>query len=179
MWDEYAETVDAVIHLGQAVGFEFYTVEERAFNEKFTSTWGGATEEMEGYYLTPDGVGKTVRDIGVHEGRGMWDDVPMGLATRVDVPTIIDDVMGTINSEDVREGEKKMVLKVVPHFEAGPYGCGYTFYESLATCWKRKLDNKVLFCHVPGWADEERLKRGADVVCAIIGAVCKQIHEER
>jgi hypothetical protein len=37
---------------------------------------------------------------------------------------------------------------------------------------------KVVFCYVPGWEDSERLERGADVTCAIVGAVCIQIRDK-
>jgi pyroglutamyl-peptidase len=66
-------------------------------------------------------------------------------------------------------------MSIVPHLEAGSYCCGFIYYESLATCWKRGLNTKVIFTHVPGWRDPERLGRGADVICAIIGSACKQI----
>src|SRR5687768_14175005 len=106
----------------------------------------------------------------------------MGLATGVDVEKVAGDAKRADNTESVRcqektDGEEKERLKVqiIPHFEAGNYCCGFLYYESLATCLKRKLDTKVVFCHVPGWRDEARLKRGIDAICAIIGAICAQI----
>ena len=66
-------------------------------------------------------------------------------------------------------------LNVIPHFEAGFYCCGFVYYESLATVRRRNIDADVLFTHVPGWRDAERLERGVDAICAIIGAACKQI----
>jgi pyroglutamyl-peptidase len=68
-------------------------------------------------------------------------------------------------------------VQVAPHFEAGQYLCGFPLHESLATVRKRKLDTTVAICHVPGWEDGEGLERGADAICAIIGAVCKQIQD--
>ena len=73
--------------------------------------------------------------------------------------------------------EEKLKIAVVPHLEAGFYCCGFIFYESLATRWRRKSDTEVVFTHVPGWRDAERLGRGAEVVCAIIGSACLQIGE--
>lgn len=34
----------------------------------------------------------------------------------------------------------------------------------------------VAFCHVPGWEGPERLERGASLVCAVIGAVCRHVN---
>jgi pyroglutamyl-peptidase len=68
-----------------------------------------------------------------------------------------------------------MKLDVISH-DARNYGCGLIFYESLATSRKRKLKTKVVFCHVPGWKEPVRLERGADFVCSVIGAFCRQIN---
>jgi pyroglutamyl-peptidase len=179
MWDEYADKVDAVIHIGMANGWNFYSVEERAFREGMTSTWWSPIEEEKGYYMIPDDVGKVVKDISEEGGKGMWEGMPMGLATKVNVQRVVADVMRVVNFRDDKEkkGKQKIQVQVAPHFEAGSYMCGFIYYESLATIRKRKLDTKVMFCHVPGWEDSERLERGADVICAVIGAICKQIQD--
>lgn len=165
-------TLDAVVHLGMADGFRAYTVEERAFSERMSSNWwpdqlGQDTR----YYLLPDDAGRTVEDITVDEGKDLWRDAPTGLAAGVDVSRVASDAVRAVNSLG---GEKK-VVSIVPHFEAGPLGCGFIYYESLATCRKRKLATKVVFSHVPSWKDEPSLRRGAEAICAIIGAVCKQV----
>lgn len=189
--------MDAIIHLGMAFGWEWYSVEERAFNERMTSDWWGLNEEKAGYYLIPDDKGKTVRDIG-GKLKGIWDEAPMGLkAAKLNTRIVVEDVGKAVNHDAagdeyqkliegqfggrlVKHGvKKKMRVEVILHDEAGSYGCGFIFYESLATVWKRKLNTRVLFCHVPGWKDEERLERGADFVCAVIGAVCRQIDPTR
>ena len=85
------------------------------------------------------------------------------------------DAMSVVNLQE--EGNKNIQVQIAPHFEAGQYLCGFLFYESLATVRKRRLDTKVIFCHVPGWEDSERLERRADAICAVIGAVCKQIQD--
>lgn len=172
--------LDAVIHLGMADGWEWYTVEERAFQEGMTSTWWGLREEQEGYYMVLDDNGETVRDI-KGENEGMWEGMPVGLGARFDVERVAREARSAVNSEDLNKykttakEEEKLRVQIVPHFEAGNYCCGFIFYESLATCVRRRLDTKIAFCHVPGWRDEERLERGAAVVCAVIGAICNQI----
>ncbi|KAE9372001.1 peptidase C15, pyroglutamyl peptidase I-like protein [Stipitochalara longipes BDJ] len=180
LYDKYQDEVDAIVHLGMANRWEWYSVEERAFNEKFTSDWWCQQEADVGYYMVPDAAGKTVKDISKEEGKGMWDDMPLGLkAAGVNVRIIVDDVKKVVNfeSEEERRKEKEKVkIDVISHDEAGNFGCGFIFYESLATCRRRKLNMRVLFCHVPGWSDSERLERGADFVCAVIGAVCRQIN---
>jgi pyroglutamyl-peptidase len=190
LYDEYADKVDALVHLGMADPWEWYSVEERAFNERFTSDWWKEREADEGYYMVPDAVGKTVRDIPEEGGKGMWDDMPLGLkAAKVNVRILVNDVKKAVNYEEVdgrengklgeeekRKPKEKMKIDVISHDEAGNFGCGFIYYESLATCRRRKLNTRVVFCHVPGWTEPERLERGADFVCAVIGAVCRQIN---
>lgn len=180
LYDKYQDEVDAFVHLGMADGWEWYSVEERVFNERFTSNWCGADEAEVGYYMHHDAEGKTVRDIGEKVGKGMWDGMPLGLkAAGVNVRIVVDDVRKVVNHEAGEEhednGKKKMKVDVISNDEAGNYGCGFIFYESLVTCWKRKLKTRVVFCHVPGWKEPERLGRGADFVCSVIGAVCRQV----
>ncbi|ROW07686.1 hypothetical protein VMCG_03575 [Cytospora schulzeri] len=178
LFDEFTDTrtgecaLDAVVHLGMADGFKSYTVEERAFNEKMSSDWWPAfLEPGSRYYCIPDDAGRTVEDLTQDEGQDRWRDAPTGLAADFNVSEVVNDAVCAVNSM----GEEKKKVSIVPHFEAGPMGCGFIFYESLATCRKRKLATKVVFSHVPSWKDEQSLQRGADTVCAIIGAICKQI----
>ncbi|KAH6717657.1 hypothetical protein BKA61DRAFT_732107 [Leptodontidium sp. MPI-SDFR-AT-0119] len=173
-------SLDAIVHLGMADGWEWYTVEERAFKEGMSSTWWGESAEA-GYYMVLDDAGETVLDI-KGEDEGMWEDSPVGIMTRLDVDRAVRDAKRAVDSDCVDDLKKvdvnkKLKVQIIPHFEAGNYCCGFIYYESLATCLKRKLDTKVVFCHVPGWRDEERLKRGADVVCAVIGAICNQMQK--
>lgn len=93
---------------------------------------------------------------------------------------MVDDVRKVMKNDAgetyLEDGKKKMKVDVISHDEAGNYGCGLIFYESLATSRKRKLKTKVVFCHVPRWKEAERLERGADFVCSVIGAFCRQIN---
>ncbi|KAG4440553.1 hypothetical protein IFR05_003969 [Cadophora sp. M221] len=177
-----SNNLDAIVHLGMADGWEWYTVEERAFKEGMSSTWWGESAQA-GYYMVLDDAGKTVLDI-KGEDEGLWEGSPVGIMTRLDVNRVVCDAKRVVNADFVDALKKvdgdtnvegKLKVQIIPHFEAGNYCCGFMYYESLATCLRRKLDTKVVFCHIPGWRDEERLRRGADVVCAVIGAICKQI----
>ena len=174
--------LDAIVHLGMADGWEWYTVEERAFREGMSSTWWGESARN-GYYMVLDDAGKTVLDIKGKDER-MWEGSPMGLATSVHVDRVAGDAKRALNTECISQQEKpddeenvELKFQVIPHFEAGNYCCGFIYYESLATCLKRQLDTKVVFCHVPGWRDERRLKKGSLAICAIIGAICAQIRK--
>jgi pyroglutamyl-peptidase len=128
--------------------------------------------------IVPGAEGKTVRDISKKGGKGMWDDIPLGLkAAGLDVRIFVDDVKKIVNYETDNKGKGKEKIKVdvISHDGAG-YACGLIYYESLANCRRRKLNTRVVFCHVPEWKEEEeRLERGADFVCAVVGAVYRQI----
>ena len=109
----------------------------------------------------------------------MWEDMPFGLAPRVNIQKVVADAMSVVNllEDEKGEGKQRIQVQVAPHFEAGQHMCGFIYYESLATVRKRKLDTKVVCFHVLGWEDRERLERGADAICAVIRAVCKQIQD--
>jgi len=76
----------------------------------------------------------------------------------------VDDVKKVVNYETNNKGKgkgrgkekEKIKVDVISHGEAG-YACGLINYESLATCRRRKLNTRVMFCHVPEWK-EERLE---------------------
>ena len=176
IWDEFQDTVDMVLHLGMADGWDFYSMEAGAFKEGFTSTFWNPREEKYGYYMIPDVAGKTINDLTRSEGRGLWSDAPVGLTTTVNVRKAVETCMQVLNpAEESDSDAKKRIIEVRPHYEAGPYCCGFIYYESLATCWRRGLKTRVMFSHVPGDSDRESLERGKDVVLAMIGAVCQQI----
>ena len=161
-----------MLHLGMAAGWEFYSIERYAYKAGFTSTWWGKSGEGEGYYnKTRDVKGKTAKDISESEGRDQWLDAPMGLETSVDVDKVVTVAAGSF---DGNRGVGREA-KILPHHEGGTYCCGFIYYESLATCWKRGLKTKVLFSHVPGWTDDKSLEMGREAVLAIIGAACEQI----
>ena len=172
-----------------ADGWDFYSLERYAFKQGFTSTWWGSSGDGEGYYnKLLDAKGKTARDISEAEGRDWWDNAPVGLETSLDVdkvaarceaitakePIATEELAATLVM-DVNDRHKSKENRIIPHHEGGFYCCGFIYYESLATVWKRGLKTKILFTHVPGWADKEGLERGKDAVLVIIAAACEQI----
>lgn len=180
MWDEHGEDLDVVLHLGMADGWEWFAIERYAFKEGFTSDFDTSLGLKRGYYTMLDDAGKTAEDITKEEGRGIWDVLPVGLTTNVDVDRAVRDVKRLLHKEE-RDDEmvslpvSKGNPDVIAHHEAGAYCCGFIYYESLASRKTRGLDTKVIFTHVPGWRDNRRLAKGANAVCAIIGAACLQI----
>lgn len=178
LWDEHGQDLDLVLHLGMADGWEWFTIERYAFKEGFSSDFDTSLGLKKGYYTMLDDAGKTVEDITKEEGKGIWDALPFGLAPNIDVDRAVQEVKILLNNEYddmVAISVSKRNPDVIAHHEAGAYCCGFIYYESLASCKVRNLDTKVIFTHVPGWRDKERLAKGADAVCAIIGSACLQI----
>jgi pyroglutamyl-peptidase len=66
--------VDLFIHLGEARGWNFVTVERVAYKQGMSSSWWGPNEEKQ-YYTMADNAGLTIKDVGPCP----WDEVPMGL----------------------------------------------------------------------------------------------------
>lgn len=179
--EEYADKVDLILHIGMANGWNHVTVEQGAYRQDMSSSWWGDLAE-EGYYLKVDDAGQTVKDL-----KSMpWTNVPMGLRTALNAEKIAQMAMLSqtmagfghelpINGTSVRELTK---VPIKMHDEAGPYLCGFIYYESMATCFVNNRRANVLFCHVPGETDEESLRRGRDAVVAIIGAAVGDLLEK-
>ena len=179
LWADFGQKVDLVLHLGMADGWSFYTMERCAFKEGFSSSWWSPREANESYYLGLDDAGKTIRDMTYSEGKDLWENSPMGLQTTVDVDKTVSMCMEVLNKTkgDMNptgmKNEKRVDIR--PHHEAGPFCCGFIYYESLATCRREGLKTKVMFCHVPGESDQQTLDTGRDVVVAMIGSICTQL----
>lgn len=62
------------MHLGEARGWDFVSLERVAYKQGMSSTWWGRGEEVE-YYTMPDNAGLTIGDVGPCP----WGGVPMGL----------------------------------------------------------------------------------------------------
>ncbi|MCJ1473935.1 hypothetical protein MMC13_002591 [Lambiella insularis] len=177
LYDSHGETVDLVLHLGMADGWNFYTVEQCAYKEGFTCSWWGRAAQEEGfYYGVKDYAGKTAKDITEAEGKDLWCDAPVGLAPKMNVKRVAKTAQVALRTGGRGSRDRPYRKpKVRAHRDAGDYCCGFIFYESLATCWGRGLKTDVLFCHVPGESDRRNLETGRDVVLAIIGAACVQM----
>ncbi|GAB7347138.1 hypothetical protein MBLNU459_g3261t1 [Dothideomycetes sp. NU459] len=184
------QTVDLYLHIGMANGWDHVTVERRAYKQGFSSDWwgGGSSSSSSAgtreYYTTADNAGKTARDAGACP----WGaDVPVGLATGVDVDAIVAGANASLSAADgVQsdgagvEGQGKPApppppLQVKPHHEAGSYCCGFIFYESLANRLVQGTRGEVMFCHVPGEFDQESLERGRDAIVAVIAAAVERL----
>ena len=170
MWTRYGNEVDLIIHLGMADGWEWYTLEQSAWKEgtiKKVDTGFGYTDETE-YYIMPDDTGKTIKDLGPCP----WnDDVPKQLFTLegLDINDLAQSTQAALNKHNF--GKE---IEVRTHPDPGNYLCGFVAYESLAQAFTNEYTAKVLYCHVPGWRDEESLKNGKKFVCNLISQIVAQ-----
>lgn len=172
-----------------ANGWDFVSVERRAFRQGFSSDWwgggssAGSRKEVKAYYTMPDNSGQTVQDAGACP----WEDVPLGLGTEVDVDGVVEGANERLESldrgEETQEEEegkgrgKKVVVK--PHHEAGSYCCGFLYYESLANRWVKGTRGQVMFCHVPGETDKKSLEGARDAIVAIIASAAELLVKEK
>lgn len=165
---KHATDIDLFVHVGMANGWDFVSVERRAFRQGFSSDWWGGSPETGGseYYMIPDDKGQTVLDA----GDCPWEKVPLGLGTGVDVDEVVGGANERLDVIALGEGRGKKRVVVEPHHEAGTYCCGYTYYESLANKWVKGTKGQVLFCHVPGEMDQESLEAGRDAIVSVIAA---------
>jgi hypothetical protein len=162
---EHGGKVDLFIHLGRGP-WEFVSCERFAFSQSMTCSWLSEPEAKEGYYTYRHNDGKTAEE----SGGDVWREkgVPMGLNSEVDVNHVV--ALANTALEQAAGGGEGKTLEVRSHLEAGPAGCGYAFYESLANCWVAARKRDVLFCHVPRHTDQENLEKARDAVLAVIGA---------
>ncbi|ETS83677.1 hypothetical protein PFICI_05553 [Pestalotiopsis fici W106-1] len=69
------DDVDLFIHLGEARGWTWVTVERAAYGQGMSSSWW-ALWDRDAYYTIPDDAGQTIRDVGPSPWAGR---VPLGL----------------------------------------------------------------------------------------------------
>lgn len=70
-------------------------------------------------------------------------------------------------------------LNITTHHEAGPYLCGFIYYESLAQCYTRQKRADVLFCHVPAMLGEDEVIEGRDAVVAVVEGGVRWLIEQK
>lgn len=180
---KYDKDAILFVHLGQAAGWDFCSIERVAYKQGMTSTWWTGREQK-GYYMIPDDKGETITDAGPCP----WNDVPMGLQTALDVDAVVEGareiqaVRHTFQSgskHDTKDTEVASVstkpLPVKAHSEGGPYCCGFIHYESLGNCYVNHVKPNVLFCHIPGELDQTSLERAKDAVLAVIVSAVNEI----
>jgi pyroglutamyl-peptidase len=177
LWERYGNSVDLILHLGMADGWEFYSIERSGWKQGTVKSVdignGRETEPLE-YYVLPDDIGQTIKDI---PGPNPWGkDVPDQLwaGPGFDVDQIARDVQKKFNTKLGRKGQE--AIEVLPHPDAGNYLCGFMTYESSAQAFVNRYSAKSVFCHVPGWRDAKRLGIGRDFVCSLIGQIASQQH---
>lgn len=157
----HSDDIDLFLHLGMA-GWDFVSVEERAYKQGFSSDWAGERVGGGEYYMLPDAAGGTVVDA----GKGLWDGVPVGLGCGVAVGRVVEGAREVLEREEGIEG----YVPVKSHHEAGSYCCGFLFYESLANRYTKGTRGQVMFCHVPADTDAASLERARNSVLAVVGA---------
>jgi len=178
LWKNIGNKVDLVIHLGMADGWEWYTIERSGWKQgtvkRIDLGNGRETEPLE-YYVVPDDIGETYKDI---PGPTPWPkQVPDQLwaLPRCDVDEIAIDVQRSLN---LNHGQTALQqIEVRPHDDAGNYLCGFISYESLAQALVHGYSAKAVFCHVPSWRDEKSLGVGRDFVCSLIGQIASHQRE--
>ncbi|KAH8896594.1 hypothetical protein GQ53DRAFT_818880 [Thozetella sp. PMI_491] len=190
---EHAHDVDVFIHLGEARGRPFVSIERAAYKQGMSSVWWGPEDEK-GYYTIPDDAGLTAADAGPCP----WDGAPMGLRSSLDIDAVSDGAKAILQTwyqfgknrginvsntgETTLEGTVERLsvpslvapIDIIPTSEGGPYLCGFINYESLANCYISERTPNVLFCHVPGEADPVSLHRTGDAVLAIVVSAANQ-----
>lgn len=164
----HPDAIDLYLHIGMANGMDYVTVERQAYRQDFSSTWWDRWQRPSGrlYYTSPDETGKTVDDAGPCP----WFDakVPIGLAPDFDIDTIVGSAKKLLTAGVPFRRDKREPIELKSHIEAGNYGCGFIYYESLANRFVQQKRKNVLFCHVPGELDKVSLEKARDAIVAVI-----------
>ncbi|KAI1840709.1 hypothetical protein JX266_013116 [Neoarthrinium moseri] len=195
---KHADDVDVFIHLGEARGWTWLTLERAAYKQGMSSNWWSAAEQSE-YYTAADDVGQTIKDLEPCP----WVRLPMGLRSALDIDAVADGASAILKSRyqferagvcddrlDPRADDANAVVSdsgvqrrspidIRPHDEGGPYLCGFLNYESLANRYAKRRELNVLFCHIPGEADPANLSRTRDGILAITVAAANEVGRRR
>lgn len=81
------------------------------------------------------------------------------------------------STEEVATAQQQPKLYMFPHPEPGDHCCGFITYESLANKKRGSYNALAAFCHVPGRKDEQSLRNGAGVICALIGVLMDRLEK--
>ena len=177
LWEKYGNSIDLIVHLGMADGWEWYSVERSAWKEgtiKSVDYGNGMEGNPVEYYTMPDDIGETIKDL---KGSCPWSvNVPKRLMAGpgIDVDTLARSVEKSLNATSGKVSESE--IEVRSHNDAGNYLCGFISYESFAQAFVKKYSAKAIFCHIPGWRDAERLENGRDFVCTLISSIVAQVN---
>lgn len=154
-----------------ADGWQWYTTEKSGWKEgtiKSVDCGNGRETKQVEYYILPDDVNQTVKDLGPNPWQ---DDVPDQLWTNLglDIEELAVAVQRALDENGCKKGEKD--IEVRPHPDSGDYLCGFITYESLAQAFVNKYSARVVFCHVPGWRGDHGV--GRDFVYSLVGQIAK------
>ncbi|KAK9775644.1 hypothetical protein SCAR479_07751 [Seiridium cardinale] len=172
--DKHTDDVDLFIHLGEARGWDWLTIERVAYKQGMSSTWWQPGERKD-YYTIPDDAGLTIDDIGPCP----WDGVPIGLHSQLDVEKIADSASAILKTLETATQDSGTPIQIKLHNEGGPFLCGFISYESLANRYVRQLRPNVLFCHMPGEADAKSLARAGNGILAIAVSAANEVLRQR
>ncbi|KAF7185785.1 Pyroglutamyl-peptidase 1 [Pseudocercospora fuligena] len=157
---EYAGTVDVVLHIGMASGRKFYALERYGHRDGYDKN-----KDLDG------------RMPGADEGKTTFGDCPATMTTSLDYENVL--LNWQVNLLSIPEGRPGNGAEARPSEDAGHYLCDYIYFNSLAHCGRRSGDMEgggdkarpVLFLHVPAESDPDMIKKGTEVTIALIHAI--------
>ncbi|EME81121.1 uncharacterized protein MYCFIDRAFT_28580 [Pseudocercospora fijiensis CIRAD86] len=157
---EYAGTVDVVLHIGMASGRKFYALERYGHRDGYDKN-----KDLDG------------RMPGADEGKTTFADCPPTMTTSLDYENVLLDWQ--VNLLSIPEGRLGNGADARPSEDAGHYLCDYIYFNSLAHCGRRSgamegggdKARPVLFLHVPAESDPDMIEKGKEVTIALIHAI--------
>lgn len=160
--EDYAGTVDLVLHIGMASGRKFYCIERYGHRDGYRKN-----KDLDGKMPSQD------------EGETLFGDCPATMTTSLDYDTTL--LNWQCNLLDIPEGKPGHDVDSRPSEDAGHYLCDYIYFNSLAYTGRRsgKLEGgdndarPVLFLHVPAESDGDMIERGRAVTIALIQAMAE------
>jgi len=130
------------VHIGMAGPRPFYQVERRGHRKGYNS------KDVDGERLCDD----------EEDPDWIWKGCPDEIESDMDVKDVMMRWMGySPKGSDLRLSD-----------DAGHYLCDFIYYSSLAHLWKRGLDRKLLFFHVPADASRESVELGRELCVNLI-----------
>ncbi|KAF1973517.1 pyroglutamyl peptidase-like protein type I [Bimuria novae-zelandiae CBS 107.79] len=150
---------DIILHIGLAAGRSFFTLEQGAHSRGY-----GRIPDVDGEkFLDRDADAKFPSDL-----------FPPVLQTSFDTADALARWRKYLkysrpDADPAAEGRPD--VRISP--DAGNFMCGFIYYNSLATYFEQKEDERpVAFMHVPDLSDrEEKLEEGREVAIALIRAL--------
>jgi pyroglutamyl-peptidase len=150
---------DLIVHMGLETTRTSFGLESGAFRD--------------GYHDIPDEARKVFTRA---ESKKVWGKSPERLNSDVGINAVVEAWKREVKTLNGKGKGRQFTVEASD--DVGNYVCGFAYYVSLERCWKENRHRNVVFLHVPPCESDDDIKRGVQVVTALVKALVENVEWE-